>query len=143
MDVCSNGKLTLQELHVNLHKLSQSPLGRAFHEDYTDKLGLNFKLIEDVRQLFTIIDVESQASISRAQYVQFRKTPLADILIKLYALNSDNEVSLRAVNARAKQEEQWRTEQIAPMAQAKINADQDLPKTVPLSHIVAADDPPS
>jgi hypothetical protein len=129
MDVCSNGKLTLQELHVNLHKLNQSPFGRAFHKDYTDKLGLNFKLIEDVSQLFRIIDVESQGSISRAQYEQFRKTPLADILIKLYALNPDNEMALRAVNARAEQKEQRRLEQIAALEQAKIKADQELLKT--------------
>jgi hypothetical protein len=131
MDVCADGKLTLQELHVNLQRLYESNLGRVFHEDYTEKLGLDFRSIEDVSQLFKIIDVggQSQDGITRAQYEQFRKMPREDILAKLHALNPDNKVAARAVQERAQREEQRRLQEEAVLEEARRAADRELLKT--------------
>ena len=96
MDELKDGKLCLEELHGGLQKLHDSDLGENFRRDYPAKLGLNFRSLEEVSQLFSIIDLSCEDSISRAEWVTFRTTPRSDILVKLHALNPKNEVTFAA-----------------------------------------------
>jgi hypothetical protein len=105
MDALRDGRLSLQQLHAGLQKLYDSEFGERLRRDYPARLGLDFESVEEVSQLFRIIDVSCEESISRAQYVHFRMTSCDEILVKLHDCNPNNIATLRAVCEKREREQ--------------------------------------
>ena len=105
MDALRDGRLSLQQLHAGLQTLYESEFGEGLRHDYPARLGLDFESLEEVSQLFRIIDVSCEESISRAQYVHFRMTSCDEILVKLHDCNPNNIATLRAVCEKREREQ--------------------------------------